>query len=270
VTRRRWIAAATGSLLPSVALALKPGYQECAYQRADVQWGDGLGLPADYSAIDYLMEDSERFHRFRFVHRLQVVACRSWADFHEFVPFIEGELVGGLTLEYGTTIYITPRVEEMHYHTSEFLRHELSHALLLQNSSIASRTQFKRVPWLYEGVAVLAGDQRAYGTAADFARRAASEALAPLFDPAAFERPGFDLRMAYRAWRYFLEDLIAERGRDRFQVLLARFMQRPLAIDSTFANVYGTPLPAAIAIFENKVRLGEWTQGKVEKLSNKK
>ena len=156
---RPWLlSAAICPFLIAGPLALKPGYQECAYQRADVDWGAGIGLVPDYAAIDYLMDDSERFHRFRFSHRLKVVACRNWTDFHEFVPFIEGELVGALTLEYGTTIYVTPRVEEMGYDTSEFLRHELSHAVLLQNAPIASRPRFKKVPWLYEGVAVLAGD----------------------------------------------------------------------------------------------------------------
>ena len=96
-------------------------------------WPSDRPLPAPYRAVDQCMKASEPFHGLRFHQRIRVVECRDWPDFQRFMPIVQGRSVGAVTLLTGTVVYVTAKLV----------------------------IKFEFVPWLYEGAAVLAGDQQA-------------------------------------------------------------------------------------------------------------
>jgi hypothetical protein len=188
---------------------------------------------------------------------MTIIGCRSWSDFHRFLPTVRGEGLGAATPEYGTVIFITPKTREMQLDSGEFLRHELSHAVIHQNSTLWKSLQFKHAPWLFEGIAVLSANQQAYGTWEDFDRRVHVESIAPLFSTDR-RAPEFDMRFAYLAWRYFLAWIIETRGRAPVQELRTGLMQHPIEVEPIFRHVYGENLEAAVSRFETTVRAGHW------------
>lgn len=224
--------------------AIKPGYDEQSHQRASVFFPRGTAQSRSYVSLDQWMNQVEQFVQLKFQHPIRIIVCASWTDCHRFMPLIRGEDLGAMTPEYGTVTYITPKVEQMRFDSGEFVRHELTHAVILQNSTWKSRFRFKLTPWLFEGLAVLAADQQAYGTKSDFIARAKDTDLWPLFESGRKTYP--DMRFVYRAWQFFLKWLIATQGRSRFQDFLTKCMDNPDTGDANFRLIYGKDLKSAV------------------------
>ena len=203
----------------------------------------------------------EEFHRLPMTRRMTVVACRDWSDFKRFMPHLSGA-VGAATLDTGTVIYVTPKIAEKHFDLAEFLRHELSHAALRQNQSLYHAFTMRNQEWFNEGLAVSFGRQKSYLSDDEFLERAREQDLGPVIDPEQHAASGpLDMRFNYPAWRYFLEYMIEQRGRDRFQTYLAGFLDRPQANRDLFAKIYGTPFPDAIRGFQSAIRERRWKPG---------
>ena len=238
---------------------VKPGYDVVHLQRADIYFPKGETLDPVFRDVDRDIDSAEQFHQLQLPHRMTIIVCRSWPDFHRFLPTVSGEGVGAATPEFGTVTYITPKIRQMNFDPGEFVRHELSHAILEQNSSIWKSIQFKSAPWLLEGLGVLAGNQKSYGTWQDFQNRTQNQSILPLFSAAPYKTPAFEMRFAYLTWRYFLDWTIETHGRARFQTLITGFIERPKEASKVFRDVYGEDLLASVERFETVVRSHAWT-----------
>src|SRR5262245_26752452 len=233
---------------------IKPGYDVVRLERADVYFGTGVTPDPILRNVDQFIRDTEQFHQMQLPRRMTIIVCRSWSDFHRFLPTVPGESVGAATPEFGTVTYLTPKIQEMKFDPAEFIRHELSHAVLEQNSTLWNSLRFKQSPWFLEGLAVLAADQKAYGTWEDFENRPAERKIEPLFSRQPYQTPDFDIRFAYLAWRYFLEWSVETRGRPALQQYIQGFMQRPQEAEQLFRETYGEDLLTAVRSFEKAVR----------------
>jgi hypothetical protein len=233
---------------------LKLGYNHFTLHRADIYFPSGTTLDDAYKQVDTFIEEAETFYRLKMPYRITVIAPRTWTDFHLQAPWQRGNAVAGLTLQTGTVIWVTPKVGEKHFDPGEFLRHELSHAILDQNTTVWLGHKLNGQPWLSEGLAVDFGRQKSYLTEEEFIARAQTEPLAPVFDG-----NNSDMRFNYVAWRYFVEHMIRMRGRDRFQDYLLRVMQEPDQARTLFPEYFGISFDAAVGEFQARVR----TQDKI-------
>jgi hypothetical protein len=240
------VAALDGPLFPWSPV--KPGYTHFTLHRADIYYPTGTTLEEAYRQVDNFIAEAETFHRLKMPDRITVIAPRTWTDFHLQAPWQRGP-VGALTLQTGTVIFITPKVGEKHFDTAEFLRHELSHAILDQNTTLWRGHKLNGQPWLFEGLAVDFGRQKAYLSEDEFISRARSEPFAP-----AFNGNRSDMRFNYVAWRYFLEHMIHTRGRDRFQDYLLRVMQDPDRARALFPEFFDISFDDAVQEFQARVR----------------
>ena len=238
---------ADGPLLPWSPL--KPGYTHFKLHRADIYYPTGSTLDESYRQVDSYIEEAEQFHHLKMPDRVTVIAPRSWTDFHMQVPWQRGNAIGAVTLQTGTVIFITPKIGEKHFDTGEFLRHELSHAILDQNMTLWRGHKMNRQPWLYEGLAVDFGKQKSYLTEDEFRSRAQTQPLAP-----AFNGDNSDMRFNYVAWQYFLEYIIKTRGRDRFHDYLLLVMQEPDQARALFPEFFRISFDGALAEFQTALR----------------
>jgi len=230
-----------------------PGYTELTLSRARVLYPNGVALPDAYRNADAWIAEAEAFHELPAPKRITIVLCRNWSDFHRFVPWLSGNLLAGVSLATGNAIYITPRVDERHLDHGEFLRHEISHTVLAQNAS-AIRTYWapQRYPWLYDGLAVWFGRQRAFVTQAEFFERAPRLGVAAAILPSA-KYGGSDLRFGYIAWRNFLDYLDQTHGHATFIAFVHEANQNPKNIDPLFQSAFHVSFPTAVTEFESAV-----------------
>lgn len=243
------LAALDGPLFPWSPV--KPGYSHVALSRADVYYSSNAALDPAYRQIDNFIAEAEQFHQLKMPERIAVIASRNWTDFRLQMPAVRGR-VGAVTLQTGTVIWVTPRLSEKHLDVAEFLRHELSHAIIDQNATLWHSYKMMRQPWFYEGIAVAFGRQSSYLSRDEFVARARTESLLP-----AFESQTPDMRFNYPAWRYFLEYLMRTRGREAFHGYLLAFMEAPDNYRSQFERSFGIAFPAAVQEFETAVREGK-------------
>ena len=155
-----------------------------AGQRATVVYPEAMVLPVSLLSPDALLDEAERFHGLRFSRHVTVFICPDWPAAYRVLPRLARRGIGGITLAPGNAIYILPTVAERGLDTVEFVRHELSHAVLHQNQSIWNAVRIVEVQWLAEGVAVWFGRQKAYISDEEFLRVAPKRDLAAHIDPA--------------------------------------------------------------------------------------
>jgi hypothetical protein len=159
----------------------KPGYTTLPLDRATIYYPAGGRLPGPFLDLDRDIEESEQFHRLKVPKAITVILCRNWDDFHRFMPGTGR--VGAVALDTGKVIYVAPRIAERGLDYAEFLRHEISHATLDQNQSLGQAHANSRAPWLFEGLAVSFGHQKAYATTQEFKAFVMARDLVPVIDP---------------------------------------------------------------------------------------
>ena len=247
-----------GPLLPWSPL--KPGYHAISYASADVYFGGADDQLGDYGDVDRMMHDAEAFHRMKYLRRVKVIACKSWGDCERALPWLRVKVLGGVTLDTGDVIYITPKWKEKNFSLAEFLRHELSHALLSQHTTIRKSLKMTEQAWFSEGLAVSFGDQNAYLSRAEFLGRAPKEDLAKFIDPEQMDRsgPAWDARFAYPAQRYFLEYLKGRFGADRFQDFMVKYIDGPDNYRNLFDEAFQISFADAIKQFSQAIKTGQW------------
>jgi hypothetical protein len=245
---------------------VKPGYSLVSLDRADIFYPTGTALDPSYRQVDAYISAAEEYHRLEFRWRMTIIACRNWEDFSRFLPTVRNRAVGAATLETGTVIYVTPKIREARLDTGEFLRHELSHAVMHQHQAIWNAFEAARQAWLLEGMAVGFGDQKSYLSEKEFRARARGENLVGLIDPEIRLRDDVrgDTRFLYPAWRYYLEFLIKKYGRDRFQLFLVEYLRHPGDYQQVFQMTYSQNFRDSIHDFQESLSKegGPRTRGK--------
>ena len=263
--RLGWLAAALVAGLTGWAFAygplfpysiIQPGYASVRFQRAEVMFPRNKVLDAAYQEVDRYIQEAEEFEQLHAPHLVRITLCADWSDFARFCPVVRGRAVAGVTLEPGTVIYITPKVAEKNLDPGEFLRHEIAHAVIIQNMTLWQAAQFKHITWLYEGLPVWFGRQKAYISQQEFLDRAKRTNLVPVmrFDAGAARAETVDMRFAYVAWRDFLDYLVQRSGRPKFLQFFAAVRKHPPQWSDEFQRSYGSPFDAVIGEFARAIR----------------
>jgi len=247
-----------GPLLPWSPL--KPGYHAISYASADVYFSGSSEQLGDYGGVDRMMREAETFHRMKYLRRVKVIACKNWGDCERALPWLHVKVLGGVTLDTGDVIYITPKWKERNFSLAEFLRHELSHALLSQRTTIRKSLKLTDQAWFSEGLAVSFGQQTSYLSQAEFLEQAMKTNLANFIDPERMNRsaPNWNARFAYPAQRYFLEYLEQRFGADRFQDFTVKYIDNPDDYRKLFNEVFQIPFVDAIDQFAQAIKSGQW------------
>lgn len=225
-----------------------PGYDTQRLQRATIVYPASTLPAAALTGADAAVADVESWLGMTMHSRVTVVLCRDWDDFHRFVPTIRGR-VGGVTI--GSAIYLTPRIAEKHLDLGEYLRHELTHALVGQNVPLWRLPRLEKRSWLYEGVPVWVGRQQSYATHQEFLAQARTLDLAGVIDTA---HPSSDMRFNYVAWRNFIDYLDHTHGRAAFLDFYHAYLADPDAELARFQSIFGASLPDAVRHYQSTLR----------------
>lgn len=235
---------------------VKLGYHTIHQARGDVYVAEAQPVETDYALLDQLMNEAESFHQLHFNRRIKVIGCKDWGTCKRGMPWMNVNPLGGVTLA-GDVIYITPKLKEKNFSTVQFLRHELSHALIGQNTALLNIFKLNEQPWFYEGLAVSFGRQQDYLEHDEWLKMAATTSLTQYLDPKLRPKE-WNARFAYPTQRYFIEWLKATYGEERFHQFLTRDIAEPDGWRTTFASVFPASFEAIIQQYEQAVRAGAW------------
>lgn len=242
-----------GPLLPWSPI--RPGFAAITDGRVTVVYPEMERLPAPLRAPAALLREAEQFHRLSASRNITVFVCPDWPTAYRVLPRLARHGVGGITLVTGAAIYVLPTVAERRLDPVEFVRHELSHALLYQNRGLLDASRIEEVEWLTEGIAVWFGDQKAYITGNEFLRLVPTLDLGAYIDPALRPRLNgdFDMRVAYVCWRRFNMFLHAGNP-DRYWAYVHAAIRDPRPWRALFESHFGQPFATAISDFARQVQ----------------
>jgi hypothetical protein len=233
----------------------RPGFDAIVGERVTVVYPEATILPEALRAPDKLLEEAEGFHRLRAGGHITIFLCPDWPTAFRVLPRLARRGIGAITLATGHTIYLLPTVAERGLDAVEFVRHELSHAVIHQNQGLLDATRIVEVQWLAEGLAVWFGRQKAYITDAEFLRLAPSKDLAAYVDPALRDRLSepFDVRFGYVCWKHF-NAFLERRDPERYWGYVHATIQEPRRWRFLFEHHFQQSFGSAINAFALQVQ----------------
>jgi len=253
---------------------IKQGFDELALDRCTIIYPKGTELPPEYKTVDDLMAETEQFHRLQFKKRVQIIVCASNGQHKRF------SLGGGhaCTAQTGTVIYFRPSIGETTYppglsieggnikllspsvdgyrKLTDFLKHELSHAILYQNTSLLKALRIKT--WLEEGLAVYFGNSDHYYRGEDLKTLAIDQNFFfDLFDDEIEpENIPFEIKHTFRYgfFQGFIVYLIDAYGFDTVIGFVHKYIQAPKEEAVLFKESFGITQQEALDIFRQRLR----------------
>ncbi len=227
-----------GPLMP--AMPFKPGLQEMKTDRAFVYARNVESLDPSYNDIDSYMAMAEKFHGMKFKRPVRFYVMSSKLASRWYTPCLNPN-IKGLAFFTGDIIYIASI--DRAYPMKSYLMHELSHALLYQNASFASKLRMHRLPWVMEGAAVAFGGPDYMGNK-EFTERFAKFKVKTSGDEGLpFDNPKqFSSGLLYPVYGDFTKYLIEKYGEKKYQKFLERFIEDPDQPHVIAKEIFGSDL----------------------------
>jgi len=219
------------------------------------------------------MAQTEKFHRLSFKKNVLVIVCASNSQYRRF------SLASGNagTIQTGTMIYIRPSISEASYpphiayedgalkllppdnpakrDLAGFLKHELSHAILYQNTTPWKAMKIKR--WIEEGLAVYFGNSHHYYTGDELRSLAIDDGFWFNLTDEDADPPGIPDTIkhffSYGAYCGFITYLVDTYGRDRLLDFVHAYIRDPQNEEALFKSQFGVSLNDAIEGFRNRL-----------------
>ncbi len=260
---------------PLVAFGpFKFGFEELGLARCSIYYPRGATADPAYSKIDDLMAEVERFHGLNFNRRVRVMVCATDSQYRRL------SRAGGSasTAPTGTVIYIRPSISETTYpprvehqdgkltllppatpgkrDLPSFLKHELSHAVLYQNTALWKAMHVKR--WIEEGLAIYFGNSHHYYGGEELRSLAISDGFWFDLTNEDAEPTGIpnDIKhfFSYGLYCNFVHFLMDSYGRDAVLGYVRDYIQAPGKEETLFRARFGVSLPEAVERFHESLR----------------
>jgi len=263
-----------GPLVPYCPI--KFGFDEIRQDRFTLYYPKGREVFSEHRNIAKLITEAEQFHKLTFKKHLRIVVCASAEQYRRF-SMGSGH---ACTTQTGTVIYIAPSLWETTYPPElvvdgskldllppvrkgprpvlEFLKHELSHAILYQNTSLLKAVKINT--WLEEGLAVYFGNRSHYYRGKDLRLLAVEQDnFFNIFDDEAM--PPHIPKEILHTFRYgifcaFVDYLITTYTLDAVLHFVHDYIQMPDQEEALFHAHFGTTEEEALGQFQNTVVTG--------------
>ncbi len=247
------------SLIWGILFPLSPikfGFTKIIYNNASILYPKEMLLPDDYRSIDHLMNETEIFHRLGFKKKVTVIICATKSQYKRFST----QRSPLCTMATGTIIYINPTIKDTNRDIQSFLKHELSHALIFQNTTFLKTFKIKR--WIREGLAVFYGNPHHYYQGEEFLRLAVHEGyfLNFLQNNEAIQQIPKEIRylFEYAEYKYFIDYLVTHYGLNLFLEFINQYIVEPDSEKELFKQIYPLELWEIFQKFEFDVKTKKW------------
>jgi len=140
---------------------IKPGFKKIESSGATVYITEFNGESEVYK-LDDIIEEAEIFHGMRFKEKFRIIILGKESNMKRYLPWLAGS---GYSVKLGSinVIYIGAIARNSQYGIVVYLKHEMSHLLIHQNTlSAGNNMEILEQAWLAEGVATYFGGAQYY------------------------------------------------------------------------------------------------------------
>ncbi|MFC1725167.1 hypothetical protein ACFL4T_06045 [candidate division KSB1 bacterium] len=232
---------------------VKISYKKTDLEMASVYVKDkGNWNPIIYQ-VDEIMKAEEDFHGLKYKSRIKIFCVADSGDMKRFVPYLEMS-DGAVNLGILRLIFLGPVTRTASFGLEAFLKHELSHALLVQNTSIKKALQIHRQSWLAEGTAVFYSGLFFYNKCS-FAKicRQMDLKFDSIYPGRALDFEKGEMKFKYSLYGFFVQFLIEKYGMDMFREYVKEYIKEPENYKKFCLEIYGESFKIMLSRFEKYV-----------------
>lgn len=236
---------------------VKLGYRTQTFSRADIVLPRDWDFPAEFQNVEEIFKDCENFHGLRFNKRITIILART----PEAGKRYSGVRGAACAFQTGTVIFLSPtKILANRRKLVDQLKHECSHALLDQNTSLYRA--FNIPEWFFEGLAIFYGNPHDNYVGNNFLELAVDRGY--FFDVLGSYETLKEVPEQYRngfrhsEFRCFLEYLVEKHGIETVVSYARDLIQDPWSERPLFERHFGKRLEDVAAKFREEVLAKKW------------
>ena len=217
---------------------IKIGYKKIKSAKATIYISDITEKDSIVYSINEIILEEEKFHDLKYVDDFKIIILNKESNMKRYLPWLKGSGYS-VSLSLVNLIYIGPNAKKSPYGIERYLKHELSHLLIDQNTSHKYSKTIHDQGWLAEGVAEYFSGHSFYSKT-EFLElyRMNKSHLSDLNEKNPLNMSFKDVKLHYTHYKLFIEFLIESYGIEKFQYYLKKYIKDPDDYKNFFIEVY--------------------------------
>jgi len=226
------------------------GYQKVNSKKATVYITEVTKEDSVVFQLDKIIEDVERFHGLKYTSEFKIIIVSKNAHMRRFLPWLQGSGYS-VSLGIADVIYIGPVARTSPKGIEQYIRHELSHLLISQNTSFEKARLIQEQAWFSEGIAEYVSGHSFYRKS-DFIKICRNENFQfnGLNEMNPHQMSFKELKFNYTYYKFFIDFLIDTYGLKAFHNYLSEYLEEPQEYMNLFLSIYKSDLGTLLNHFK--------------------
>jgi hypothetical protein len=227
----------------------KIGYQKIISSKATVYINNMTKKDSVVFRIDKILIEEEKFHDLTYLDQFKIIILNQDSNMKRYLPWLKGSGYS-VSLGIANVIYIGPTARKSPDGIERYLKHELSHLLIAQNTTFGKGKLIHEQAWLAEGIAEYFSGHSFY-TKKEFIELCKQNNIqfTSLFEQSPQNMSFTELTFKYTYYRFFIEFLINRYGIDKLQLYLSKYKDKPENYEQFFNVIYSKQLNEILKLY---------------------
>ena len=221
---------------------VKSGYKKINSSKATIYISDLSERDSVVYHIDEIILEEEKFHDLKYVDNFKIIILNKESNMKRYLPWLKGSGYS-VSLSLANVIYIGPTARNSPSGIEPYLKHELSHLLIGQNTTFKKGLKILEQGWFGEGIAEYFSGHSFYSKE-EFLQlcRINNLPLSSLYEKNPHKMAPEELLLKYSYYRFFIEFIIENYGIKKLQEYLKKYINNPEDYKQLFVEVYSMDL----------------------------
>lgn len=238
---------------------IKFGYEEIKTNKAVILIKSKTPADSVIYNIDEIIKEEESWHDLQYTDNFKIIIVDKDADMRRHLPWLKGK-GHSVCIGFANLVYIGANARKSEYGIGTYIKHELSHLLIHQNTpSKKDVFEMQEQGWFTEGLATYFGGPE-YFTKKEFVDLCFEKGLdlSSLNEANIIKVPVKDKRILYTHYRYFIEYLVNNYGLEKLQEYIKRYIDNPSDYENLFVEVYKEELVYILKNYDKYISFYRW------------
>ena len=232
---------------------IKNGYKKINSSKATIYISDITDRDSAVYRLNDIVLEEEKFHDLKYVDDFKIIILNQKSNMKRFLPWLKGSGYS-VTLSLVNVIYIGPTGRRSPNGIERYLKHELSHLLIAQNTTFKKSLKIHEQGWLAEGIAEYFSKHSFYSKY-EFLElyRMDKSPFLSLDEKVPLKMSVKEIKLQYTYYRFFIEFLIEDYGIEKLQNYLKNYIKDPDDYKNLFVEVYSDDVNEILYRFSSKL-----------------
>lgn len=229
---------------------IKSGYEIISSSKATVYFSDLSERDSVVYHIEEIIREEEKFHDLKYADDFKIIILKKDSNMKRYLPWLKGSGYS-VSLSLANVVYIGPTARKSSAGIEPYLKHELSHLLVGQNTTFKNGLKILDQGWFGEGIAEYFSGHSFYDKD-EFLQlwKINNLQLSGLFEQNPHKMSAEELKLRYSYYGFFIEFLVENFGINKLQQYLKRYINNPENYKELFVEVYAVDFDQVVEQFD--------------------